>query len=102
MRPETIVLSCLLLTLCGCGAASASSVDAQALALACGGCHGSNHQAPGIVPRLIGMEPSRFIGAMRGFQSGAMPAVIMNRIAPSLSEEEIAALAAYFNNGARR
>lgn len=63
-------------------------------AVACGGCH--PRTAGAAVPPLQGMPAATIETAMRAFRTGERPATVMDRIAKGFSEDEVAAIAAFF------
>lgn len=71
-------------------AKAADLVPAPAGAATCSGCHS---RQDGRIPSLRGYTAAAIIEAMRGFNSGARPATLMNRIAKGFTEEETAAIA---------
>lgn len=73
------------------GSTHAAAPDGAALALACNACHGAAE-----MPVLAGQPPQDFLDKMRTFQAGQRAATLMPRIARAYSEEELAAMAAYF------
>jgi cytochrome c553 len=48
------------------------------------------------VPPLAGEAPATIIAAVRAFRSGQRPATVMDRIAKGFSDDEIAAIAAWY------
>ena len=81
-------------------AQAASPVHAQAAppagAASCSGCHA---ESPGVVtpvPRIVGLDASTMVKAMREFRAGARPATVMDRIAKGFSDEEIKAIADWY------
>lgn len=85
-----------LLFLLFCATAWAAEVTPSALSHACNSCHGPGGYSPGAIPSIAGMPASEFTRAMRTFKSGERPGTIMGRIAPAYSDEEIAAMAEYY------
>lgn len=66
-------------------------------AQACAGCHGQNGAGQGGTPILAGYDPAAFVRVWGEFRNNQRPtATIMNRIARGYSDDEVAALAAYF------
>lgn len=70
----------------------------------CAGCHGiaGYHTAyPQVytVPKLGGQHPEYIVKALKAYQSGARKFPTMNAIASSLSEKDMADLAAYYGAG---
>lgn len=81
-------------------ATSAFADDATAgarLANACTSCHGLEGRSLGAVPTLAGQPLDDLIAKLKAFKEGTAEATIMNRLARGYSDEEIAALAAYFS-----
>lgn len=71
----------------------AVSADAIApLAASCQTCHAGQ----GAIPAITALPPAVFITLMRGFRDNPEGATIMPRFATGLTDEEIAALAAWF------
>lgn len=73
------------------GSLQAAPPDGAALAMACNACHGAAD-----MPVLAGMAQQDFLDKLHAFQTGKQTATIMPRIARAYSEEELAAMAAYF------
>ena len=76
---------------------------AQAMAANCAMCHGTNGRSAGGSPvaSLAGKPKDEIVQSMAQFKSGQKPATIMHQIAKGYTDEEIAALAAYFAGQAR-
>jgi cytochrome subunit of sulfide dehydrogenase len=64
------------------------------LAAICASCHRLDGNDKGI-PSIIGLDQKEFVDVMAAFKSGQRSSQIMHAIALSLSDGEIAALAAY-------
>jgi predicted CXXCH cytochrome family protein len=73
-----------------------ATVQAPAAAAGCSGCHGAKGEGVGAFPALAGTPGSEFIKQMNLFRSGERPSPMMASIANSVSEEDIALLAAYY------
>ncbi|MFG1285949.1 c-type cytochrome [Xanthobacter versatilis] len=67
------------------------------LAGACVSCHQPG-AASGGVPTIAGLPQAAFVAAMEEYRSGARPSPLMHALASGLSDAEIAALAAYFED----
>ncbi len=63
----------------------------------CRSCHNSSDADDGI-PSISGRSPVTFVIAMQAYKQGAREHPVMSMIAGRLSNEEIAGLAAYFEN----
>lgn len=98
-RKSLLLAAALLLGAAGVDAGNEAAPDPLALALPCAGCHATDGGSPGAAPKLAGMDPARFVTAMRDFQTGSKPATVMNRIARGYSDAELAAMADFFHAG---
>lgn len=89
--------------------ASGFSVDAEVLALAgdpeygaylsseCTTCHQADGSSDGIPP-IVGLGRNAFVTAMHAYRAGVREHQVMQMITGRLSDDEIAALAAYFED----
>ncbi|MDX1488160.1 MAG: c-type cytochrome [Acidiferrobacterales bacterium] len=77
-------------------AATAAPVDAQGLTAKCTGCHGADGLGVGTFPALAGKDADYLAKQLRDYKSGARPNPMMATIAKSLSEQDIADLAAFY------
>lgn len=68
------------------------------LAAECTSCHRLDgvQDPPGGIPSLVALAEADFIAALRDYQIGARSNAIMENVARSLGDEEIAALARFF------
>ncbi len=74
-----------------------AKADAEAgPASACKGCHGADGLGIGNFPPLAGMDADYLATQLRDYRSGARQNPMMNTIAKSLSDAEIAELAAFY------
>jgi cytochrome c553 len=91
------------------GAAAAPSALAQAttapvpdlraaayLAANCANCHGTAGRSTGALPSLAGLPAANIERAMRDFRDGKRSATLMHQLAKGYTDEQIAAMAAYF------
>ena len=62
---------------------------------ACSGCHPASGGDPAL-PRLTGRNAREIVAAMDGFRTGSRPATVMDRIAKGFTDDEIAAIAAWY------
>lgn len=86
----------LLLTLSGCHARQAD-VPPPAKAAACGACHARNGQAMApLFPLLAGQNALYLAEQLRAFRNGSRRNPIMNAMARDLGDDEIDALARYY------
>ncbi|HSV36868.1 MAG TPA: c-type cytochrome [Ramlibacter sp.] len=86
------------LALCA-GAAHAQAPDplqVRSWAGACATCHGTNGAAqPGMIP-LAGQASAEIVRKLQDFKSGRQPATVMHQLAKGYTDEQIAAIAAWF------
>jgi cytochrome c553 len=85
------------------GAALAAAPDAEALADACTSCHGIGGHSQGYIPSLAGIERATLLRELLAYraQTGPATTTIMNRIARTYTDAELAALADYFSTRPR-
>ncbi|MBK1661392.1 c-type cytochrome [Paracraurococcus ruber] len=62
----------------------------------CLGCHGPNGAGLASGARLAGRDAQELATLLRDYRADRRPGTIMNRIARGYTEDEIAAVAAYF------
>jgi cytochrome c553 len=74
--------------------AAADEAQGSFLAGLCAACHQSEAPDPAF-PSIVGMDEARFRSLMQDYRSGARDDAVMQAVAISLSDEEIAALARY-------
>lgn len=74
----------------------AQAVEPPAGAAACSGCHPVSADAHTPVSRLGGRNAADIVAAMQAFRSGQTPATVMDRIAKGFSDDEIKAIAAWY------
>ena len=99
-------LSCLALALCVAGITSAHADDAEAaktgkvLAYTCHGCHGianyKNTYPTYSVPKIGGQHSQYLVDALKEYANGERAHSTMHAHAASLSEQDRAAIAAFF------
>jgi cytochrome c len=91
-------LIALALALCA-GAAHAAPGDAALgayLAGECTSCHQADGRQNAGIPAITGWPEEQFLAVMRSYQSNERENAVMRTIAARFSDEELAALAAYF------
>lgn len=74
----------------------ASAAEAPPGATSCSGCHAGNPRVDTPVPPLSGRPAADIASQMIAFKSGQRPGTIMDRIAKGFSEDEIRAIAAWY------
>jgi cytochrome c553 len=62
---------------------------------ACSGCHPKSGGDPAL-PQIAGRSAAEFAAAMTAFRAGKRPATVMDRIAKGFTDDEIAAIAAWY------
>ncbi len=76
----------------------AATPSGQMLGESCVGCHGVDGSSGGpAIPSIAGIDKEYFIESMEEYQKGERPATIMDRLAKGYTQEEIAAMADFFN-----
>ncbi|WP_028601724.1 c-type cytochrome [Ottowia thiooxydans] len=76
--------------------AQTDPLQVRSWAAACASCHGTNGQAqPGNEP-LAGANKDEMLKKLLDFKSGAKPATIMHQLSKGYSDEQLAAIAAWF------
>jgi cytochrome subunit of sulfide dehydrogenase len=75
----------------------AATPQAPPGAMACTGCHPTALSVDTPVVRLSDLSPSQIVSAMQAFRSGQRSATVMDRIAKGFSDEEVRAIAAWFD-----
>jgi cytochrome subunit of sulfide dehydrogenase len=75
------------------GAAADDSPGAQ-LAATCASCHSPSGSNEGI-PVIAGIEEQKIIEAMHAYKASETPSHVMHAVALSLTDEELASVAAY-------
>ncbi len=94
---RTIIFSSVLVSFLAIISVNATERSATTLSYACAGCHGTAGVSAGTsIPSLAGLPSEYFIEAMQKFKNGKRGATIMDRIAKAYSNEEIVAMAGFF------
>lgn len=80
-------------------ALAADAKNGESLAGVCGACHGADGNSPAPnFPKLAGLGEKYLFKQMKDIQSGARPVVEMTGMLDSLSDTDLADLAAYFDS----
>ena len=74
-----------------------SGIDSREVP-ACAGCHGEHAEGQGAIPRLAGQHAQYLADQLHHFRTNARANETMHQNALNLTEEEISALADYFNS----
>ena len=88
----TVAVVCLTMTV-----GSAVAADGARLAEGCSSCHGIEGRGGRAIPSLAGQDEARLREQMHEFAKGNARSTVMSRLMAGYSDEEIAALAAYFS-----
>ena len=82
----------------GAGAAQAQTdpLQVRSWAAACASCHGTNGQAQTGNEPLAGGNKDEMMKKLMDFKSGAKPATIMHQLAKGYTDEQLAAITAWF------
>ena len=92
----TAGLALCLLAATGLAHASSDPLQVRSWAAACANCHGTGGQAqPGNEP-LAGGNKDEMLKKLMDFKSGAKPATIMHQLAKGYTDEQLAAITAWF------
>jgi cytochrome c553 len=92
-----ILLSAGMMVVLGIGVAQAADAQAgKAKTAACAGCHGANGEGVGPNPALAGKPEAQLVQAMKDYKSGARNNAIMKGMVASLSDDDMANVAAYY------
>jgi len=79
------------------GTVFSQSLSGSMIGNTCAGCHGTLGSAENaIIPPLAGLDEAQLVATMLAYRDGSLRGTIMNRVARAYTDEEIAAMAAYF------
>lgn len=97
-RLETLLLATMIANLMMCHAARAGDIKAgRQKALACQTCHGLDGKSKlPEAPNLAGQSEIYLVKALKDFRSGARKNDMMSLVAPTLKDQDVEDLAAYF------
>ncbi|WP_432258588.1 c-type cytochrome [Cupriavidus sp. TMH.W2] len=78
--------------------ATDAALRARSQAAACTNCHGPAGRAPAgsTIPPLAGRPQAELAAQMQAFKAGTRPATVMHQIARGYSDDQIAAITAWF------
>ncbi len=80
----------------GTAQAAGDAAAGQAKATACAMCHGPAGQGTQVGPKIAGLDPARFVQALKDFKSGKRDNAMMKVQAGPLSDADEVNLAAYY------
>jgi cytochrome c553 len=91
----TAIIIVASLGVAGAAQAAGNAAAGKNKAFECGGCHGDKGQGMGPYPALAGKSAASLVKALKYFKSARVNSA-MHGLAASLSDEDIANLAAYY------
>ncbi len=94
----TIACGALLVAASGAVCAGGDAAAGKTKAASCGGCHGANgiSAAPDVNPSLAGMDESALVTAMKEYKDGTRDHATMKVMVMTLSDEDMADIAAFY------
>ena len=96
MKRALSIAASLILFAAASTAWGADAAAGKAKAGSCAGCHGANGEGKGSNPPLAGMDPAKFVQAIKDYKSGKRVNAPMKSITANLSEADCDNLAAYY------
>lgn len=97
MKRNLLALTVIATTMLASQAALAGA-DGDTIAYTCNGCHGTDGVSKGAAPSLKGMPADYHAKALKAFKTGGRPSTIMGRIAKGYDDEELEAVAKYYES----
>jgi cytochrome c553 len=97
MRTTLIVAAAVASAPLAASAQSTYPNTGRDLAASCAICHGTNGTNAGGMPNLAGQPQDYLERQLRDFRDGKRPATIMHQISKGLTEDQIAAVSAYWS-----
>lgn len=73
-----------------------SAEHVRSWAASCANCHGTNGQASEGMVKLAGMNQQEMLRQLLDFKNNRRPATVMHQLAKGYSDEQLAAIAAWF------
>lgn len=93
-----IVIFGLLFSVAGSAIGGGDAAAGQIKASGCAGCHGADGAGIGDNPSLAGLDYEGLVSSMASYRSKDREDMMMNMLFASMSDEDIADLAAYFSS----
>jgi cytochrome c553 len=81
---------------CAVGQAADAASPPPPGAASCSGCHAAKPSSTNQLPSLNGRDAGEIAAAVKAFRSGQRQATLMDRLAKGFSDDEIAAIAAWY------
>jgi len=94
LKTKALMLS---LAVAPASAAAGDVALGEYLSATCVACHQRSGHVVGGVPAIVGWPAEQFVAVMHDYKSGHRDNQVMRSVASPLSEDDIAALAAYFS-----
>ena len=93
-----MLLSAAIAVVLGVGGAHAAgdAATGKAKAATCAGCHGANGEGVAPNPALKGKSEDQLVQALKDYKSGKRDNAVMKGLVASLSDADMANLAAYY------
>ena len=88
----------LITTVLLASSAAIAGAQGDTIAYTCNGCHGTDGVSKGAVPTLKGMPADYHAKTLKDFKANKRPSTIMGRIAKGYSDEELNAVAEYYES----
>jgi sulfide dehydrogenase cytochrome subunit len=95
---RSLLMTLSLVVAAGPGLAQDAAPSGAQLANGCTACHGVEGRSISAIPGLAGRPGDELVELLKAYRAQQRPATIMNRIARGYTDDEIAALAAYFSS----
>lgn len=85
-----------LLAVAGSAQAQADPLQVRSWAASCANCHGTDGRAERGNDALAGGDKDEMLKKLMDFKSGAKPATVMHQLSKGYTDEQLAAIAAWF------
>jgi len=96
MMKRMLLIGAVVTGLAGTAQAAGDANAGKAKAKTCAACHGANGEGKSPNPALAGKPEDQFVQALNDYKSGKRANAVMKTLAASLSEQDMANLAAYY------
>ena len=96
MKIQLALTAAALLAASGLAQAQVDPLQVRSWAASCSACHGTDGRAQPGMESLAGVNKDDIVKKMLDFKAGRKPATIMHQLSKGYSDEQIAAIAAYF------
>lgn len=98
MKPSLLpgLAAAVLWLAAGTAQAQVDPLQVRSWAASCANCHGTNGQAQQGNEPLAGVNRDEMLKKLMDFKSGAKPATVMHQLAKGYTDEQLAAISAWF------